>query len=189
MISSCLIRRCLIRSRPSPMVIGNSPMVIGNSPMVIGSRRTMCVEKEISPNHLLGGIVKYGTILAASYVAYNFFKISMNKDSPLSVQADVMKMVVKDPNVLKHFGNDVSLIPGESLSNLARNIFQYPENGVMKLSMALPIRGKKNGESVTGVLLVKARECENPKSYKYNWVYEEISLKLDNGKVISIKTD
>lgn len=175
MISSCLIRRCLIRSRSSLLVIGN--------------RRTMCVEKDISPNHLLGGIVKYGTILAASYVAYNFFKISMNKDSPLSVQANVMKMVLKDPNVSKHLGNDVSLISSESLSELARNIFQYPENGVMKLSMALPIQGKKNGESITGVLFVKAKECENPKSYKYNWIYEEISLKLDNGKTISIKID
>ena len=157
--------------------------------MVIGNCRTMCVEKDISPNHLLGGIVKYGTILAASYIAYNFFKISMNKDSPLSVQADVMKMVVRDPNVLTHFGKDVSLIPGESLSTLARNIFQYPENGVLKLSMALPIRGKKNGEAVTGMLFVKARESENPRSYRYNWIYEEVTLRLDNGQVISIKTD
>lgn len=157
--------------------------------MVIGNCRTMCVEKDISPNHLIGGIVKYGTILAASYLVYNVFKISMKKDSPLSVQADVVKMVLKDPDVLKHLGNDASLVPGESLSNLSRNIFHYPENGVMKLSMTLPIRGKKNDQSMTGTLFVKAKECENPKSYKFNWIYEEISLKLDDGKIISIKID
>lgn len=143
------------------------------------SCRGMCVEKIGPPNLLLGGLAKYTTILAGTYLLYCCIEIMLYRDSPVYVRRKVIKLLNEDGNATKALGKDIR----PTFNERKDTTFQYPENDILKLDMTFRVMGSIE----CGDVHVRARQDDNPKYYKYNWIFETINVKLQNGIVIPVK--
>ena len=86
--------------------------------------------------------------------------------------------LMKNSDVIERVGNNLQI------DNRSKNeTFQYPENGALKLRIDFGIRGDKRLAKVH----VQARQQDKPNYFKFNWIYEEISIELENGQRIPIE--
>ena len=122
--------------------------------------------------------MKYGTVLAGSYVIFHLIKIALYQDSPQNVQIRIIELLNRDIKATRYLGDNIRK---QKMTN--DKIFQYPDNGIVKLDMTFSVRGSKD----EGDVHVRARQSEKTKSYKFNWIYEELNIKLYNGIVIPIE--
>lgn len=139
---------------------------------------SMHTEKVGPPNIVLGGLVKYGTLIAGAYLVVNSLKEYLNQDSPGTVLKKAVKMLNNDTEAMKYLGEHIQ---PEVVDN--KQIFQYPENGILKLDMTFIVAGNKD----RGTYHVQARQNEKPKRFRFNWTYDSLNLHLNDGTVINIE--
>lgn len=138
----------------------------------------MTTEKVGPPNLLLGGLMKYGTIIGGAYIFFSSLKIFLDQDKPSNVLKKALKILNNDSVATECLGKGIQ--PEIFDKN---SIFQYPENGVLKINMTVRVVGSKD----RGTYHVQAKQNEKKKRFRFNWVYDSLKVDLDDGTVIIIE--